>query len=124
MKHLFIVFSGLLFIFFCAKYPAVKEKEIQPSLHIRSLEKVKELAAGACGSCHTSGLETSKPAALKVFDLNDSDWMKNMNEIQLSRTFIQRLGFTVQKKDRETVTDCLGEELYLRKNKNVKKAAF
>lgn len=120
-KSIMKIFSSVFFMpivfFSCAEYPAIREKKVFPSDHANNLQKVKKLVINECGSCHAAGLKTSKAAALKVFNLDDSDWMKNMNDVQLKKTFIQRLGFSVPEKDRITVTDCLGEELYLRKTK-------
>lgn len=118
VKYVFIIIFILFHFPYCAKYPEIREKTATPALHILSLQKVKNLIRDDCGSCHTSGLKTARTEALKVFDLNDSDWMGKMNETQLNKTFIRRAGYSVHKKDRTTVTDCIGEELYLRKSKN------
>ncbi len=114
IMYIFII----IFILSCAKYPEIREKTATSASHSQSLQKVKDLITEDCGNCHTSGLKTAQLEALKVFDLNDSDWMRKMNETQLNKTFIQRAGFSVYEKDRTTVTDCIGEELYLRKSKN------
>jgi hypothetical protein len=37
-----------------------------------------------CGSCHDGALSSAKPAALKVFDLRETDWTARMSDDQLT----------------------------------------
>jgi len=45
--------------------------------------EVRDLLVAPCGSCHLSTLETSKPAALAVFDLALDPWFVGMTAEQL-----------------------------------------
>lgn len=101
-------------LFSCATYPPVVEKEIPVMEHLAKQDKIKEWIRADCGSCHTSTLPTANKKALQVFDLKFTDWMSRMNQKQLEKTFIQRLGRTVKEEDRQVVTEALGAELYRR----------
>jgi hypothetical protein len=48
-------------------------------------EQAREVLRAHCGSCHRPGLPTSKPAALKIFDLDRSDWFSTMTTEQLDK---------------------------------------
>lgn len=104
----------ILFLFQCATYPIVTEKEAPVMEHLAMQDKIKEWIRSDCASCHTSTLSTAKPKALQVFDLKFTDWMSRMNKKQLEETFIKRLGRTVEEKNRATVSSALGAELFRR----------
>lgn len=105
----------IIFIFSCATYPPVIEKEIPVMEHLAKQDKIKEWIRADCGSCHTSTLSTANKKALQVFDLKFTDWMSRMNQKQLEKTFIERLGRTVKEQNRQIVSETLGAELYRRK---------
>src|SRR5262249_40422192 len=46
---------------------------------------VRELIEQPGGSCHNSDRQTAKPAALKVFDLQEDDWTARMSNDQLKK---------------------------------------
>ena len=98
----------------CVTYPPVIEKEIPVLEHLANQDKIKEWIRPDCGSCHTSALSTTHKKALQVFDLKFTDWMSRMNQKQLEKTFIERLGRTVKEQDRQIVSETLGAELYRR----------
>lgn len=98
----------------CVTYPPVIEKEIPVIEHLAKQDQIKEWIRADCGSCHTSALSTANKKALQVFDLKFTDWMSRMNQKQLEKTFIERLGRTVKEQDRQIVSETLGAELYRR----------
>lgn len=104
----------LLLLLHCATYPPVVEREDPIMEELARLDKIKEWINPECGSCHTSTLPTADPKAIRVFDLKYWDWMSRMNQMQLEKTFIERLGFTIKKENRQTISDALGAQLHKR----------
>lgn len=41
-------------------------------------QDVRSILRPGCGSCHTTGLPTAKPAALAVFDFKEESWSAPM----------------------------------------------
>jgi hypothetical protein len=105
----------ILFLIHCTSYPTVMEREDSILIELERLDKIKEWIRPDCGGCHTSTLSTANPKATRVFDLKFSDWMSRMNQRQLEKTFIERLGYTVKKQDRQAVSDALGAQLHKRR---------
>ena len=46
-------------------------------------ESARETLDANCAECHTQGLATALPRALRVFDLTERDWARHMSEAQL-----------------------------------------
>ena len=46
-------------------------------------ESARETLDSSCAECHTTGLPTALPRALRVFDLTEPDWSRRMSEAQL-----------------------------------------
>jgi len=46
-------------------------------------ESARETLDSNCGECHTSGLPTALPRALRIFDLGETDWSTRMTPAQL-----------------------------------------
>ncbi len=54
-------------------------------------ESARETLDANCRECHTTGLSTALPRALRVYDLTEPDWSRRMTEAQL-REALRRLG--------------------------------
>jgi hypothetical protein len=69
-------------------------------------DEVREIIRPECGSCHTSTLPTSKPGAVRVFDLVKSDWQEGMTSEQLEKfkRRVVHLGESARQKVEELVT--------------------
>lgn len=66
------------------------ESRATPAVTMSTAESLETLREGAretldanCGECHTTGLSTALPRALRVFDLTEADWSHHMSEAQL-----------------------------------------
>ena len=46
-------------------------------------QEARETLDANCAECHTRGLPTALPRALRVFDLSENDWSRQMSEDQL-----------------------------------------
>jgi hypothetical protein len=46
-------------------------------------ESARETLDANCAECHTKGLPTALPRALRIFDLTEPDWSRHMSEAQL-----------------------------------------
>lgn len=55
-----------------------------------SLFELHSLSVQHCASCHQSSVSREKPAALAVFDLDQSDWSTGLSRGQLA-VFFQRM---------------------------------
>jgi len=54
-------------------------------------DEARAVLAAHCGSCHTYGLATARPAALAVYDLGEPEWAVRMSAAQLDNA-VWRLG--------------------------------
>ena len=54
-------------------------------------ESARDTLDANCAECHTKGLATALPRALRVFDLTERDWSVRMTDAQL-REAARRLG--------------------------------
>jgi mono/diheme cytochrome c family protein len=75
----------------------------------------RDLAKPHCGSCHQSKLDTAKPAALAVFDLDAEEWTAPMSRERL-HAFLKRLFGKLDDPQRLRVRRFLEGEVASRKN--------
>jgi hypothetical protein len=66
---------------------------------------VRELIEKNCGSCHDGALSTAKPAALKVFDLQEENWTRRMSDEQLKKVTGRTRGLDLPENQKQQVVD-------------------
>lgn len=87
MRTLFI----LLLLTSCAKHAVESDPQrgVQPSVAKERLnldglrESARETLDANCAECHTRGLPTALPRALRIFDLTEPDWSRRMSAARL-----------------------------------------
>ena len=74
-----------------------------PDAELTVLEaEVRQIAAGPCGSCHTSGLRSAKRDALEAFDLAEERWSRSLDGSQWD-FFYDRIEGEIDAADRAPV---------------------
>jgi len=67
----------------CESTSAIHPNPVSEEQLVTLRVEVRRIIRPGCGSCHTTGLRTAKPAALAVFDLAQNDWSAPMTEAEL-----------------------------------------
>src|SRR5712664_2513654 len=68
----------------CIPASFVTAEPVHPGVH--PLEtSVRLVVEKHCGSCHDGALATAKPAALRIFDLQEENWTARMSEDRLKK---------------------------------------
>jgi hypothetical protein len=73
-------------------------------------DAAREALSSSCGRCHDHAEKTAKPAALRIFDLRESDWSARMSEEQMQHMVGRFEGFQMPPPDRVTVERYLDAE--------------
>jgi mono/diheme cytochrome c family protein len=79
---------------------------------------VRGLIEEHCGTCHNSTRQTAKPAALKVFDLNEDDWTASMSNDQLQKVMGRVNGVNLPPAKRQLVASFIKGKLEQRAAQN------
>ena len=67
----------------CESTSAIHPNPVSEEQLVALRVEVRRIIRGGCGSCHTTGLRTAKPAALAVFDLAQDNWSAPMTKAEL-----------------------------------------
>lgn len=79
---------------------------------------VKEIVQNSqCASCHTENRLTTKPAALRVFNLSKDNWSQGMSMAQM-----ERLTWSLTGASPEEIREMAGEDVDIRPLKEHEKA--
>jgi hypothetical protein len=99
-------------LWLCLSRPAFGAPPISAPSRIAQLrDGAREILKANCGSCHDGALSTAKPAALKVFDLQELEWAAGMSDQQLGRIIGRFQSFGVPRDDRKRVKAFIKAEL-------------
>jgi cytochrome c553 len=71
----------------------------------------REALRSSCGRCHDGTLRSAKPAALKIFDLHETDWSARMTDVQMGHMVGRFDGFKMPQVNRDRVQAFLDAEL-------------
>jgi hypothetical protein len=66
-------------------------------------EAAREALRPTCGRCHDGAQPTARPAALRVFDLRDTDWSARITDVQMDHIEGRFEGFHLPEADRVIV---------------------
>jgi hypothetical protein len=100
----------LVLSFGCARPEPLIASPRSMEEHAGLKEETRDLAKPECGSCHQSSLETAKPGAIAVFDLDAEDWASRMNADRLYE-FLVRIDGDLDESTRPRVRAFLESEL-------------
>ena len=64
----------------------------------------------SCGRCHDRAQSTARPAALRVFDLQEPNWSARVTDVQMDHMVERFEGFKMPQADRVTVQKFLDSE--------------
>jgi hypothetical protein len=85
-----------------------------PSDGKAELDRLRESARGAlktsCGRCHDHARPTARPEALRIFDLQESDWSARVTDEQMDHMVGRFEGFHMPDGDRVSVRRFLDAE--------------
>ena len=73
-------------------------------------EAAREALRPSCGRCHDHGQPTGRPAALRVFDLQEADWSARVTDEQMDHMVGRFESFKMPQADRVTVQRFLDAE--------------
>jgi len=73
-------------------------------------ESAREALRGTCGRCHDGARPTARPAALRVFDLRNEDWLAGVTDVQMDHMVDRFEAFHLPERDRRTVGSYLDAE--------------
>lgn len=63
-------------------------------------DKAREALRPSCGRCHDSAQPTGRPAALRIFDLAESDWSARLTRVQMDHMVARFDSFKMPEPDR------------------------
>ncbi|MGZ6163190.1 MAG: hypothetical protein ACXWLS_07670 [Myxococcaceae bacterium] len=73
-------------------------------------DAAREALRPSCGRCHDSTLPTGRPAALRIFDLAESDWSAHVTLAQMDHMVARFESFKMPEADRIPVQRFLDAE--------------
>ncbi len=73
-------------------------------------EEAREALRTTCGRCHDHGRPTARPAALRVFDLEQAEWSARITDVQIDHIVERFELFHMPEADRRTVQRFLDAE--------------
>src|SRR5678816_1487522 len=76
----------------------------------RLREPAREALRVSCGRCHDRTRSTARPAALRIFDLDERDWSARVTDVQMDHMVERFEGFHMPEADRVTVRRFLHAE--------------
>lgn len=76
----------------------------------RLRDSAREALRGTCGRCHDHARPTARPAALRVFDLEEPDWSARLTDVQMDHIEGRFEAFHMPEADRGTVRRFLDAE--------------
>jgi len=76
----------------------------------RLKEDAREALRPSCGRCHDHGQPTARPAALRIFDLQEADWSARVTDEQMDHMVGRFESFKMPQADRVTVQRFLDAE--------------
>ena len=85
---------GLACLVACRSAPPVPPLAVADTERPALLDRTREIVRPHCGSCHTTSSPQAVPAALAVYDLEQSDWGARMSTGQLAtfhRSILRKL---------------------------------
>jgi hypothetical protein len=80
----------------------------EPLVELR--EAAREALRSSCGRCHDHARPTARPAALRIFDLQEPDWSARVTDEQMDHMVGRFEGFHMPEADRVTVQRFLDAE--------------
>lgn len=83
---------------------------LDPSQLVILRDAAREALKPGCGKCHDSRKRTAKPAALKQFDLQESDWSRRLDTEQLGHLASRFDTFQVTPSQRSIIQTYLDAE--------------
>lgn len=113
---------ALLLVAFVAQGDAgekslVREQQAAADRLPQLREEVRAILTNRCGNCHNSTLSRENAAALKIFDLKDSDWSAGMSDGQGRKLISRTESFGGTERERGRVSSFVDAELESRKNR-------
>lgn len=88
--------------------PAVRPPSAQQRMALS--DAAREALRPSCGRCHDGAQPTARPAALRVFDLAQSDWSAQLTEAEMDHMVGRFEGFKMPAADQVTVRRFLDAE--------------
>lgn len=76
----------------------------------RLRESARKALRASCGRCHDGTRPTAKPAALRIFDLQEPDWSARVTDLQMDHMVDRFEGFKMPQADRVAVSRFLDAE--------------
>jgi hypothetical protein len=76
----------------------------------RMREAARDALKTSCGRCHDHTRSTARPAALRIFDLQEQDWSARVTDVQMDHMVDRFEGFRMPEADRVTVRRFLDAE--------------
>ena len=73
-------------------------------------ESARKALRASCGRCHDGTRSTARPAALRIFDLQERDWSARVTDLQMDHMVERFEGFRMPQEDRVTVSRFLDAE--------------
>jgi hypothetical protein len=98
----------------CATVPAYQARQVASGELQQAREQVRGYAKTHCGACHIASLPTAVPAALKIYNLDASEWSSTLTAEQLRNGFPRRLNGRLDEDGRRHLKTFIEGELALR----------
>jgi hypothetical protein len=76
----------------------------------RLRESARKALGASCGRCHDSTRPTARPAALRIFDLQERDWSARVTDQQMDHMVDRFASFRMPQADRVAVSRFLDAE--------------
>jgi hypothetical protein len=73
-------------------------------------EAARESLETTCGRCHDGSRPTARPAAIRIFDLHEADFLLGVTDVQMDHMVGRFESFKMPPQDRETVRRYLDAE--------------
>jgi hypothetical protein len=86
-------------------------------------DQARQVLQGSCGRCHDGTRPTAKPAALRIFDLQQREWAAAMSNEQMNHMSSRFEGFGMPIPDRARVQAYIDAEIARRAESGAASAA-
>jgi cytochrome c553 len=98
----------------CARLPVYDARSLAPGELQTVREQVRGYAKTHCGRCHIASLPTALPAALKIYNLDATEWSSTLTATQLRNGFPRRLNGRLDDDGKRQLRAFIEAELALR----------